>query len=125
MPYAIMAIDKPGAAALRAELRPTHLEYLERNAGKLLGRRRHLRRDGTTPIGSLIMYRSLRIGAEVEAFIAGDPFTKAGLFQRVTFIPGARYTWLANACSECLRYAPAHAHRPPGRQAGGGYHARM
>jgi len=98
MPYAIMAIDKPGATALRAELRPTHLEYLQRHAGKLLAGGAVLDDTGTTPMGSLIVFDS-EDRAEVDAFSAGDPFTKAGLFQSVAIYPwrkvffaGARVT---------------------------------
>ena len=53
---------------------------------------------GTTPVGSLIVFDS-EDRAEVDAFSAGDPFTKAGLFQTVTIYPwrkvffaGARVT---------------------------------
>jgi uncharacterized protein YciI len=98
MPYAIIAIDKPGATGLRAELRPVHLEYLERHSGKLLAGGAVLDDAGTTPIGSLIVFDS-EDRAEVDAFSAGDPFTKGGLFQSVAIYPwrkvffaGARVT---------------------------------
>lgn len=98
MPYAILAIDKPGAVALRTELRPTHLAYLERHAAKLLAGGAVLDEAGTSPVGSLIVFDS-EDRTEVEAFSSGDPFTEAGLFQTVTIYPwrkvffaGARVT---------------------------------
>ena len=86
MPYAIIAIDKPGAVAVRADNRPAHLEHLDRFAAKLLAGGAVLADDGATPVGSLIVFDS-EDRAEVEAFVAADPFTKAGLFASVTTYP--------------------------------------
>jgi uncharacterized protein YciI len=86
MPFAIMAIDRSGAAGLRTELRPAHLEHLERYAGKLLAGGAVLDDAGITPVGSLIVFDS-EDRAEVDAFCAADPFTKGGLFQSVTIYP--------------------------------------
>ena len=86
MPFAIMALDRPGAGALRTEHRPAHLEHLERHASKLLAGGAVLADDGATPVGSLIVYDS-EDRAEVDAFLAGDPFTRAGLFQSVAVYP--------------------------------------
>ena len=36
MPFAIMALDKPGSVQVRADHRPAHLEHLDRFAAKLL-----------------------------------------------------------------------------------------
>lgn len=86
MPYAILALDKPGAGTVRAENRPAHLEHLNRFAAKLLAGGAVLADDAATPIGSLIVFDS-EDRAEVEAFLAADPFTKAGLFAAVSVYP--------------------------------------
>jgi uncharacterized protein len=86
VPYAIMALDKPGAAAVRADNRPAHLEHLDRHAAKLLAGGAVLADDGATPVGSLIVFDS-DDRVEVEAFLAADPFTKAGLFASVSIHP--------------------------------------
>jgi uncharacterized protein len=95
MPYAILAKDKPGSAALRAELRPVHLEHLERHAAKLLAGGAVFADDGTTPVGSLIIFDSDDRG-EVDRFMAADPFTQGGLFESVTVYPW-RKAFLAGA----------------------------
>jgi uncharacterized protein len=86
MPFAIMALDKPDSGNVRAENRPAHLEHLDRHAAKLLAGGAVLADDAATPVGSLIVYNS-EDRAEVEAFLAADPFTKAGLFASVTIYP--------------------------------------
>jgi uncharacterized protein YciI len=95
MPYAILAKDKPGSAALRAELRPVHLEHLERYTAKLLAGGAVFADDGTTPVGSLIIFDSEDRG-EIDRFMAADPFTKGGLFESVTVYPW-RKVYLAGA----------------------------
>ena len=52
---------------LRTELRPAHLEHLERHAGKLLAGGAVLDDAGITPVGSLIVFDS-EDRAEVDAF---------------------------------------------------------
>ena len=86
MPFAIMALDKPGAGRVRADNRPAHLEHLDRFAAKLLAGGAILADDGATPVGSLIVFDS-EDRAEVEAFLAADPFTRAGLFASVSVYP--------------------------------------
>ncbi|MFL5337108.1 MAG: YciI family protein [Geminicoccaceae bacterium] len=86
MPFAIMALDKPGSGSVRTENRPAHLEHLDRYAARLLAGGAVLADDAATPVGSLIVYDS-EDRAEVEAFLAADPFTKAGLFASVSIYP--------------------------------------
>ena len=78
MPYAIIAIDKPGAVAVRADNRPAHLEHLDRFAAKLLAGGAVLADDGATPVGSLIVFelRGPRRGRGVprrRSFHEGGP----------------------------------------------------
>ena len=86
MPFAILAIDKPNSGSIRTENRPIHLQHLDRHAAKLLAGGAVMSDDAATPVGSLIVYDS-DDRAEVEAFVAADPFSKAGLFATVSIYP--------------------------------------
>ncbi|MDH5579406.1 MAG: YciI family protein [Betaproteobacteria bacterium] len=83
MPYAIMTTDKPDGAELRAKVRDTHIQYLTANMGKLLAAGALTADDGTGGHGGVLIVDT-EDRKEAEAFIANDPFTKAGLFEKVT-----------------------------------------
>jgi uncharacterized protein len=83
MNFALYCVDKAGHGHVRAENRPAHLDYLKGRqdrivlAGPLLGD------DGQQVLGSLIVVEA-EDRAAAEAFAAGDPYAKAGLFESVT-----------------------------------------
>jgi len=83
MPYAILLQDKAGSAELRAAHRPAHLEYLSANAHKLLAAGALINDDGSGGHGGIIIVDTDDRG-EAERFINDDPFTKAGLFEKIT-----------------------------------------
>jgi uncharacterized protein YciI len=83
VPYAILTTDKPDSAELRARTRAVHLEYLTANTHKLLAAGAIIDDDGTGGHGGILIVDTDE-RKEAEAFIAGDPFTKAGLFEKVT-----------------------------------------
>lgn len=83
MPYAIITQDKAGAASIRAAARPAHLEYLTLHQSKLLAAGALIEDDGTGGAGGILIVDT-DDRAEAERFIAEDPFTKAGLFEKVT-----------------------------------------
>ena len=83
MPYAIQTQDKPGHGHLRAELRDAHLAYPDAYLDKLLAAGAVIDDDGTGGHGGILIVDT-DDRAEAEAFIADDPFAKAGLFERVT-----------------------------------------
>jgi hypothetical protein len=83
MPYAIQTRDKPGTAELRLATRPAHLEYLVKHQDKLLAGGALVDDAGTTAQGGLLIVDTDE-RAEAERFINEDPFTKAGLFEKVT-----------------------------------------
>ncbi len=83
MPYAILTTDKPDSGALRAKVRDEHLKYLDANMHRLLAAGALTGDDGTGGHGGILIVDT-DARKEAEDFIAGDPFTKAGLFQRVT-----------------------------------------
>jgi uncharacterized protein YciI len=82
MPYIIDATDRTGAAELRAKNRPDHLAYVEANVGKVIAAGAKLADDGETSLGTLYLI-DVDERAAAEAFIAGDPYRKAGVFGTV------------------------------------------
>lgn len=83
MPYVIQTRDKPDRGHLRTEHRPAHLEYLDANKSKLLAAGALIDDDSGGGHGGVIIVDT-DDRAEAEAFIAADPFSKAGLFESVT-----------------------------------------
>jgi uncharacterized protein YciI len=83
VPYAILTTDKPDGAELRAKTRAAHIEYLTTHVQKLLAAGALTSDDGTGGHGGILIVDT-DDRKEAEAFIAGDPFTKAGLFAKVT-----------------------------------------
>jgi len=82
MPYIIETFDKPGHQAVRQQHRAAHLEFLETNKHLLLACGAKLRDDGQDAGGGLYVV-DLDTREAAEAFIAADPFSLAGLFERV------------------------------------------
>ena len=82
MPYIIETFDKPGHQAMRQLHRPAHLEFLETNKALLLACGAKLHDDGQDAGGGLYVV-DLDTREAAEAFIAADPFSLAGLFERV------------------------------------------
>jgi hypothetical protein len=82
MPYAILTTDKPDSAALRAKVREEHLKYLDANAHRLLAAGAMTADDGSGGYGGILIVDT-DVRQEAEDFIAGDPFTRAGLFAQV------------------------------------------
>jgi hypothetical protein len=83
MPYAIQTLDKPGSADIRARTRPAHLEYLITHQHLLLAAGALIDDDGTGGSGGILIVDT-DDRAVAERFIAEDPFTLAGLFEKVT-----------------------------------------
>ena len=83
MPFAIQTQDKPGSSELRASARPAHLEYLTKHKHLLLAAGALVNDDGTGGNGGILLVDT-DDRKEAERFAAEDPFTKAGLFQKVT-----------------------------------------
>ncbi|WCL54770.1 YciI family protein [Gimibacter soli] len=87
MLFMVLCYDKPGSSAIRAETRPAHLRYLKdagnrvKVAGPLLSPG-----DDPHPVGSLIVIDAASEGA-VKLFADNDPYSSAGLFERVEIRP--------------------------------------
>lgn len=82
MLFALICHDKPNGLALRKEKRPAHLAYLEGHKDQLVYAGPLLGEDGQTPAGSLIVL-DVPDRVAAEAFAAGDPYARAGLFENV------------------------------------------
>lgn len=85
MPYAIITQDRPDSLQRRLDARAEHLAYLEANKHLLLAAGAQIEDDGTGGTGGILIVDT-DDRAEAEAFIQGDPFTKAGLFQTITVV---------------------------------------
>ena len=83
MPYAILTTDRKDAGGLRARTREAHIAYLDAHRAKLLAAGALTADDGTGGHGGILIVDT-DDRKEAEAFAAGDPFTKAGLFEKVT-----------------------------------------
>jgi len=86
MQFMAYCLDKSGALEIRMANRPKHVEYLTSYNDKLLFAGPLL--DGEAMIGSLLVLE-LADRAEMDKFLANDPYAKAGLFQSV-FVHGVR-----------------------------------
>jgi len=81
MLYIVHCLDKPGAASLRKESLAAHSSYLKSKpitivmGGPVLG-------EDEAAIGSFLVVEA-DSKADVEAFSDKDPYTEAGIFERV------------------------------------------
>ncbi|WP_297510659.1 YciI family protein [uncultured Caulobacter sp.] len=78
--FVVYCKDKPGALELRMATRPTHLDYL--NGATLVKAAGPLLSDAGEPIGSMLILEA-EDRAVAQAFVDNDPYTLAGLFERV------------------------------------------
>jgi uncharacterized protein YciI len=71
-------------SVLRTKLRPSHVEYLEKNLALLLAAGAKLSEEGAEPHGSLYILDCETL-QEAEAFIANEPYYKNGLYRTLTY----------------------------------------
>jgi uncharacterized protein YciI len=86
MLFIFVCTDKPGCQPLRLANRAAHLDYLQQFAGALFAAGPTLSDDGETMNGSVLIL-DFPDRAAAEAFAAGDPYAKAGLFESVIIRP--------------------------------------
>ena len=79
MLFALINTDRPASLDLRMATRPTHLAFLEGEAGKIVTGGALLDASGQ-PAGSLLVI-DVADRAAAEAFAAADPYARAGLFE--------------------------------------------
>ncbi len=83
MTFVLYCVDKADHGHVRTENRPAHLDYLNSNLDRIVIAGPMTSDDGQTVKGSVIVVKDAA-RAEAEAFAAGDPYAKAGLFESVT-----------------------------------------
>jgi uncharacterized protein YciI len=79
--YALMCFDKPGSLDLRMANREAHLAYARDHLGQIKAAGPYLDEAGDMS-GSMFLMEA-DCADTVRAFNAADPYTKAGLFERV------------------------------------------
>ncbi len=82
MPYIIETFDKPDHQWLRQQTRAQHLDFLAEHADLLLACGAKLDDEGKDLGGGLYVV-ALDSRQEAETLIAQDPYSKAGLFDKV------------------------------------------
>ena len=80
MRFALICLDKPDALPIRLENRPAHLDYLK-SSGVVEMAGPFVSPEGQMCCTLLVLNVASR--AEAEAWVAADPYGKAGLFQSV------------------------------------------
>lgn len=79
MLFAFILQDKPGAADLRARVRPEHKSYLAAVQDRIAFAGPLTHDDGLSMIGSLLVIDFENRDA-AQAWLAAEPFTRAGLY---------------------------------------------
>ena len=83
MQFVIHCHDKHDGGARRAPLRAAHLAYLEKHKDIIVARGPLLDDDGGRTIGGVLIL-DVANKAEAEAFWAGEPFNRAGVYEWAT-----------------------------------------
>jgi len=84
--FVVHCQDKPGAAQVRLDNRAAHLDYLKANLARLVMAGPVQTDDRQAMVGSVLVL-DFADRADLDSFLAGDPYAKAGLFERVTVLP--------------------------------------
>lgn len=92
MLWAISRLAGPGFAGMREKNLDAHLDYLRSQNKILVLSGGTTSDDGKEPLGSLLV---VNVGsrAEAQAFVDSDPYTKAGMFTKVTITRMRKGQW--------------------------------
>jgi hypothetical protein len=85
MHFVAICLDKPDSLAKRLEIRAAHLAFLAEKAEMVKLGGPFLDADGK-PCGSMLIV-ACASETEAQAFLADDPYAKAGLFASVELRP--------------------------------------
>lgn len=85
MLFCFYNLDRSGTD-IRARLLGEHKSYLARFSGQMAFAGPLLGEDGETPVGSLLVM-AFDERSSAEAFIASEPYNRAGLYQSVSIRP--------------------------------------
>ena len=92
MLWTISRVAAPNFAAMREKGLQAHLDYLHSQKSILVVSGATLTDDGKEATGSLLII-NVNSRAEARAFVDGDPFTKDGLFTKVTITRMRKGQW--------------------------------
>lgn len=84
--YVVHCQDKPGAQQVRLDNRAAHLDFLKANLDRIVMAGPVQTEDRTGMVGSVLVL-DFATRTELDAFLAQDPYAKAGLFASVTVLP--------------------------------------
>lgn len=84
--FVVHCTDKPDSQHIRLDNRPRHLEYIKTNLDKVVMAGPVLSDDRQAMVGSILVL-DFAERAQLDAFLAGDPYAQAGLFAGVTVLP--------------------------------------
>jgi uncharacterized protein YciI len=96
MLFALICTDKPDSTALRMEVRPRHLAYIQSRMSEVKIAGPFVSEDGQTMKGSMLIL-DLPDMAAARAFADADPYAQAGLFSSVDIRP---WKWTLGAPKE-------------------------
>ena len=82
MYWAVYCVDKPNMNDQRIKFVDAHRRYLEGWSSKVVFSGPFQSDDASQELGSLIIFK-LDSRAEAQAFIDGEPFYQAGIFEKV------------------------------------------
>lgn len=82
MAFHLFCMDDPGKPGLRERIRARHLEYMIAHRERILFGGPLKADDGVMSVGSAFAL-DYETRAEVDAFLADEPYSQAGLFESV------------------------------------------
>lgn len=83
MPYVIMFHDDPGVLEQKRQLRAAHIEYVSKNASRIIASGGLFPDDDDFPTGGLIILDT-EVRQDAVDYIENDPFFLAGIFGKYT-----------------------------------------
>lgn len=92
MVWLISNVNTPGADAQRDELRAQHRAYLSAHSDMLILSGPLQSDDGASSWGSVFLIDVATV-AEAQAFSQAEPFTWAGLYEKVTIVRVHKGLW--------------------------------
>ncbi len=96
MLFIATCVDMPHSVEKRLANRPAHLAYLDGLGAKVKIGGAILADDHLTPVGSMLIFEG-DSEPDIQAIVAEDPYTVAGLFESVTVRPWRQAVGLALA----------------------------
>ena len=84
--YAVICFDRPGSAPLRDAARQAHMDYIHARGDFIVFGGPLKSEDGPHSVGAVIILNTTSRD-EAQAYVDGDPFTKAGVYESTVLRP--------------------------------------